>query len=100
MISLTFDGLESEFACGRPVGPHGLDVPGAGSMPWATSASYSTVRLREMSFRLLSEEELAEKRRAAEGECSERYRGIYASLGLSVVAHSLSPSRRRARRKS
>jgi hypothetical protein len=58
------------------------------------------VRLREMSFRFLSEEEeLEEKRRAAKGERSERYRGIYASLGLSVVAHSLSPSRRRARRK-
>jgi len=57
------------------------------------------VRLREMSFRFLSEEELEEKRRAAKGERSERYHGIYASLGLSVVAHSLSPSRRRARRK-
>ena len=39
------------------------------------------------SIRCLDEEELAEKRRAAEEERSARYRSIYEDLRLGVTAH-------------
>jgi hypothetical protein len=33
-----------------------------------------------------TQEEMEELQRAEEGECAERYRGVYTSLGLKVIA--------------